>query len=139
MGARKPRLGHRSRTAAILALRAEGVDDHTIAVRLGIAVKTVRSLVNHHAAGTAPGRRDASSAMEAQLTQRGPTSAPAVREIVLRVPEALYARFIEMARREGRTPGAYALELFTAAYGARVAPTGDTAPDSAGLPHGRPA
>lgn len=44
MSAAKPTLGYPSRTAAVQALRAQGLDDRTIAERIGIAVGTVGAL-----------------------------------------------------------------------------------------------
>lgn len=44
MGAAKPCLGYPSRTAAVFALRAEGLDSAAIARRIGIEPKTVTAL-----------------------------------------------------------------------------------------------
>ena len=44
MGGPKPTLGYPSRTAAVLALRAQGLPDVEIADRIGIPVKTVVAL-----------------------------------------------------------------------------------------------
>lgn len=44
MGAPKPTLGYRSRTDAVLALRADGLTDRQIADRIGIPPKNVASL-----------------------------------------------------------------------------------------------
>jgi hypothetical protein len=53
------------------------------------------------------------------------------RLVELRLPSAQYARLVEMARAAGRTPAAYAGDLFQAAYSARCKPTGDAALDAA--------
>lgn len=53
------------------------------------------------------------------------------RIIELPVREAMFARLVELARKQGRTPAQYAYELFEAAYSARCAPTGDAALDDA--------
>jgi hypothetical protein len=53
------------------------------------------------------------------------------RIIELPVREAMFARLVELARKQGRTPAQYAFELFEAAYSARSAPTGDRALDAA--------
>lgn len=44
MGAPKPSLGYPSRTAAVLALRDQGLCDRVIASRIGISVSTVAAL-----------------------------------------------------------------------------------------------
>ncbi|MDX9862181.1 MAG: hypothetical protein RBS99_14825, partial [Rhodospirillales bacterium] len=44
MGAPKPCLGYPSRTAAVLALRGQGLDDVEIAQRIGIRRETVGAL-----------------------------------------------------------------------------------------------
>jgi hypothetical protein len=49
MGAPKPTMGHRSRTDAVLALRASGLTTRQIADRIGIAENTVTAL--EHSAG----------------------------------------------------------------------------------------
>jgi hypothetical protein len=54
MGAAKPTLGFRSRTDAVLALRAEGLTTRDIATRIGIAEATVTAL--EHSAGRAKQR-----------------------------------------------------------------------------------
>jgi hypothetical protein len=46
MGSPKPALGYPSRTAAVLALRADSVPTTEIAERLGIEAKTVAALEN---------------------------------------------------------------------------------------------
>jgi hypothetical protein len=53
------------------------------------------------------------------------------RLVELRLPSAQYARLVKMARAAGRTPAAYAGDLFQAAYSARCKPTGDAALDAA--------
>ncbi len=52
MGAPKPALGYPSRTAAVLELRGQGIDDAEIARRIGIRRETVEAL-----ACSAAGRR----------------------------------------------------------------------------------
>lgn len=52
MGAAKPTLGYPSRTAAVLALRSQGLDDVEIACRIGIRREAVSAL-----AWSAEGRR----------------------------------------------------------------------------------
>lgn len=54
MGAAKPTLGFRSRTDAVLALRADGCTTRQIADRIGIAEATVTAL--EHSAGRAKQR-----------------------------------------------------------------------------------
>lgn len=44
MGAPKPCLGYRSRTEAVMAMRAQGMDTRAIASRIGIELKTVTAL-----------------------------------------------------------------------------------------------
>lgn len=44
MGGAIPCLGYPSRTAAVLALRGQGLSTREIAVRIGIEVKTVAAL-----------------------------------------------------------------------------------------------
>lgn len=55
----------------------------------------------------------------------------AMRGLSISVPEPQYARLVDMARKAGRTPTAYACDLFQAAYSARCKPTGDAALDAA--------
>lgn len=50
MAGPKPALGYPSRTAAVLAMRAEGKDTHAIAKAIGISAKAVGAL-EHSAAG----------------------------------------------------------------------------------------
>jgi Skp family chaperone for outer membrane proteins len=63
----------------------------------------------------------------------------AMRGLSISVPEPQYARLVEMARKAGRTPAAYAADLFQAAYSARAKPTGDAALDAAVAGLGTPA
>ena len=56
MAAPIPCLGYRSRTAAIVALRAQGMRTHEIAERIGITPKIVQDLENSAARSRTPGR-----------------------------------------------------------------------------------
>jgi transcriptional regulator len=53
MGAAKATLGYPSRTAAVLALRGQGLDDVEIAGRIGIRRETVAALAISHERGRA--------------------------------------------------------------------------------------
>lgn len=55
MGGRKPTLGYPSRTAAVLALREEGLDTRSIAGRIGIGMKDVAALESSAARSAAIG------------------------------------------------------------------------------------
>lgn len=49
MGRRKPSLGYRSRTDAVIALRAEGLSTNAIAERLAISANVVTALASSRA------------------------------------------------------------------------------------------
>ena len=53
------------------------------------------------------------------------------RALTITVPEGLYGRFVEMARKQGMTPAVYGKLLFEAAYSARCGATGDRELDAA--------
>ena len=46
MGAAKPCLGYPSRTDAVLALRAQGMTNHQIALKTGISLSSVAALIS---------------------------------------------------------------------------------------------
>ena len=56
MGGPKPTLGYPSRTAAVVALRQEGLDSQEIAHRIGISTATVAAL--EHSATRSQGRKN---------------------------------------------------------------------------------
>ncbi len=155
MARETPTLGYPSRTAAAVALRAEGLTEAAIAERIGVSRNAISGLLaNARDAKDAPqlGRGTLSGNAHVLAAKRAgimlshevarplhrPTSDGSMRVIDLKLPEAQFAKLIDMARKANATPSAYANSLFQVAYTARCAPTGDRdleeAVGSAGTP-----
>jgi hypothetical protein len=111
MGAPKPTLGYASRTAAAMALKAQGLKHHEIGERLGLPASSVNGLFTNRAAATERRQNDLSGIMLAtqagQVLHRETEPAP-TRLVELHLSDADFARLIAAARADNQTPAATA-------------------------------